>query len=52
MVCGYKKMALSAIDLVKNGDIKFVPSNWEKTYFSMARKYPRLVHQSSVMVGS
>ena len=28
-----KKMALSAIDLVKNGDIKFVPSNWEKTYF-------------------
>ena len=26
-------MALSAIDLVKNGDIKFVPSNWEKTYF-------------------
>ncbi len=27
-------LAKPAIDAVKNGDTKFVPSNWEKTYFN------------------
>jgi len=27
-------LAGPAIDAVKNGDIRFVPSNWEKTYFN------------------
>ena len=27
-------LADPAIDAVKNGDIRFVPSNWEKTYFN------------------
>lgn len=27
-------LAKDAIDAVKNGDIKFVPKNWEKTYFN------------------
>jgi valyl-tRNA synthetase len=29
-----KEMADQAIDVVKNGDVKFIPSNWEKTYFN------------------
>jgi valyl-tRNA synthetase len=28
-----KKLAVAAIDVVKKGDIKFVPENWAKTYF-------------------
>jgi len=29
-----KPLAKPAIDAVKNGDIRFVPENWEKTYFN------------------
>ena len=29
-----KPLAEPAIDAVKNGDIRFVPENWEKTYFN------------------
>jgi valyl-tRNA synthetase len=29
-----KPLAKPAIDAVKNGDIRFVPSNWEKTYYN------------------
>jgi valyl-tRNA synthetase len=29
-----KEMADQAIDVVKNGDVKFIPRNWEKTYFN------------------
>ena len=29
-----KPLAEPAIDAVKNGDIRFVPSNWEKTYYN------------------
>ena len=30
---GVEKLAKPAIDAVKNGDIEFVPKNWENTYF-------------------
>ena len=29
-----KPLAGPAIDAVKNGDIRFIPSNWDKTYFN------------------
>jgi valyl-tRNA synthetase len=29
-----EKLAKRAVDIVKNGDIRFVPKNWEKTYFN------------------
>ena len=29
-----KPLAGPAIDAVKNGDIRFVPENWSKTYFN------------------
>ncbi len=32
-----KKLAEPAIDAVENGDIRFVPSQWENTYFSWMR---------------
>ncbi len=28
-----KELAKPAIDAVKNGDVKFIPENWDKTYF-------------------
>ena len=28
-----KKLSKAAVSAVKNGDLKFVPKNWEKTYF-------------------
>ena len=28
-----KTLAKPALDLVKSGDMKFIPSNWSKTYY-------------------
>ena len=28
-----EKLAQPALESVKNGDMKFIPSNWSKTYF-------------------
>ncbi len=32
-----KKLAVPAIEAVENGDIEFVPKNWENTYFAWMR---------------
>ncbi len=32
-----KKLAIPAIEAVENGDIEFVPKNWENTYFAWMR---------------
>ena len=47
-----KKMASPAILAVENGDIQFVPKQWENTYFAWMRDIQRLECFTSIMVGA
>ena len=38
-----EKLAKDAIRVVEEDEVKFIPKNWEKTYFRMDVQYPRLV---------
>lgn len=31
---GYRRLTLPALEAVRNGDIRFIPQNWERTYFN------------------
>ena len=45
-------LAKRAIDVVESGETKFIPKNWEKTYFEWMRNIRALVHLASDLVGS
>ncbi|MEN1932868.1 hypothetical protein P4909_06820 [Escherichia coli] len=44
--------AKPAVEAVENGDIQFVPKQYENMYFSPDARYSGLVYLSSVVVGS
>ncbi|NYY75783.1 hypothetical protein DMI70_03425 [Escherichia coli] len=45
-------LAKPAVEAVENGDIQFVPKQYENMYFSSDARYSGLVYLSSAMVGS
>ena len=47
-----EKLAGPAVDAVKDGQIEFVPKQYENLIFFLDERYSRLVYFSSIMVGT
>ena len=46
-----KSITETALDVVRNGEIKFVPENWTTTYYQWLEQHPGLVHLAPAVVG-